>query len=394
MSRQCLSCKGRLWCGLPSCPLLEKLRVEAPIARKALMSVFGPSPPNAFVGWQGYPSVQVGPLVAIEEGMDARLYDSPAEWYGLPYADIIRFRSSLARGMRRQRVSESSAMIGEIQSVVMSTKPVDVEARFSKPLSFKMSFSPVSQPMGPTAPLLDLRLAGNPTVPKKVDEFANEKIKVRDALPELLSSGLDYYYVQKVLSAGLLGEKKKLVPTRWAITAADKMIADLYLREIKNFPPVSEFLIFSSDYLYNHFEVLLLPGMWEFEQFEAWSAGTVWTPDGGGISQEYEPYGGRSDYADSEGGGYYAGRFGVTEGLRNMRRQARVVIFREIGQEYQLPVGVFEVRENVRHAFKNPPAKFATLQDAFTELRLRLRNPLEAYLSKSEVLRQKRLSDY
>ncbi|VVB67175.1 Uncharacterised protein [Candidatus Norongarragalina meridionalis] len=394
MSRQCLSCKGRLWCGLPSCPLLEKLRVEAPIARRALTSVFGPSPPNAFVGWQGYPAVQVGPLIAVEEGMDARLYDSPAEWYGLPYEDIIRFRSSLARGMHRQRVSEQSAMLGEIQSAVMSTKPVDIEARFSKPLSFKMSFSPVSQPMGPTAPLQDLRLAGNPTVPKRVDEFANERIKVRDALPELLSSGLDYYYVQKILSAGLLGEKKKLVPTRWAITAADRMIADLYIKNIKEFPSVSEFTVFSNEYLYNHFEILLLPGAWEFEQFEAWQAGTVWTPDGAGIAQEYEPYQGRSDYAESEGGGYYAGRFGVAEGLRDMHRQARAIIFREIYEGYQLPVGVWELRENVRHAFKNPPRKFATLAEALADIKSRLRIPIIEYEKKSTVLRQRRLSDF
>ena len=394
MSRQCLSCKGRLWCGLPSCPLLEKLRFEAPIARKALTSVFGPSPPNAFVGWQGYPSVSVGPLVAIEEGMDARLYDAPSEWYGLPYADIIRFRSSLARGLHRQRVTEQSAVLGEIQAAVMSVKPVDVEARFSKPLSFRMSFSPVSQPMGPSAPLLDLRLAGNPTVPKKMGEFASGKIKVREALPELLDAGLDYYYVQKVLSAGLLGEKKKLVPTRWAITAADRMIADLYIRDVKQFPSVSEFLVFSNEYLYNHFEILLLPGAWEFEQFEAWAAGTVWTPDGAGIAQEYEPYQGRSDYAETEGGGYYAGRFGVAEGLRDMRRQARVIILREIYEGYQMPVGVWEVRENVRNAFRNTPKKFATLRDALDDIKARLKIPITEYEKKSTVLRQRRLSDF
>jgi len=394
MSKQCLSCKGRLWCGLPSCPLLEKLRVEAPIARKALTSVFGPSPPNAFVGWQGYPAVQVGPLVAVDEGTDARLYDSPSEWYGLGYADIIRFRSSLARGMHRQKVAEQSAVLDEVQAAVMSTKPVDIEARFSKPLSFKMSFSPVSQPMGPTAPLQDLRLAGNPTVPKKVDEFANEKIRVRDALPELLSSGLDYYYVQKILSAGLLGAKKKLVPTRWAITAADRMIADLYIQDVKGFPSVSEFTVFSNEYLYNHFEILLLPGAWEFEQFEAWSAGTVWTPDGAGIAQEYEPHQGRSDYAETEGGGFYAGRFGVAEGLRDMRRQARVIVFREIYEGYQMPVGVWEVRENVRNAFKTTPRKFPTLRQALSDIQSRLKMPIIEYEKKSTVLRQRRLSDF
>ncbi|MEM0475538.1 MAG: hypothetical protein QW343_01965, partial [Candidatus Norongarragalinales archaeon] len=207
-------------------------------------------------------------------------------------------------------------------------------------------------------------------------------------------------YLQKLLCSGLLGREneKRVVPTRWSITATDDLLAQEFLKDVRGFPEISEYRIYSSEFLHNHFEILLLPGPWEFEQFEAWSAGSVWTQDADApsvsIAHEFEPYYGRTTYAETEGGGYYAGRFGVVEALHALRRQARVVVFREIGREYQVPVGVFEVRENVRNAFRSAPSKFGLLEDAFAELRSRLANPLETYLKKSVVLRQRRLNEF
>jgi hypothetical protein len=77
-----------------------------------------------------------------------------------------------------------------------------------------------------------------------------------------------------------------------------------------------------------------------------------------------------------------------------MRRQARVVVFREIHEGYVVPVGVWEVRENVRKAMENPPQKFATLKEALSDASTRLRIPMQEYLRRSEILRQRRLTDY
>jgi hypothetical protein len=112
------------------------------------------------------------------------------------------------------------------------------------------------------------------------------------------------------------------------------------------------------------------------------------------IQEEYEPFDGRTEYAFKEGGGYYAGRFAVTEALHRMRRQARVIIFREIYEGYIMPVGVWEVRENVRKALEKRPKRFASLSDALSDIKTRLRNPMEEYLKKSELLKQRKLIDY
>ncbi len=401
--RLCVPCKGRLWCGLQSCPIIDRIRVIAPKAARIKQDVFGPSPPNLFVGRSGYPDVFAGPLVAYDDEFErgnSLLCDDPSQWFGCSLGKIIEFRSSFARGMQKVSVKNKGRTMDELSNAVMAANPVDMEVSFQKPPSFHLSFSGVSQPMGPSERFKSLRIASNPSIPKKIDSIVGENLAVRQSLPELLEHGFGSYYLQKLLSAGILGKKggKKMVPTRWSITASDRMVADHYLREVRHYDSIPEISLYSSEYLDNRFEILVLPGAWEFEQFESWAPKSTWNQYGAGtaISHEYEPYGGRSDYAESEGGGYYAGRLGAAEALFNMRRQGRVVIFREIGEGYAVPVGVWEVRENCRNAFRSGPvARFPSLKEAlsFVKPRLRLKS-LSAYLSKSRILSQSRLAQY
>ncbi|MFH0922492.1 MAG: hypothetical protein V1811_00360, partial [Candidatus Micrarchaeota archaeon] len=350
-----------------------------------------------FVGWSNYPNVSIGPLVSVSEG-DAAIYDSPDKWYGLGFEDIIRFRSSLVIGRSRQHVKQKTRLLSDLQDAVMSRKTVDMEVEFDRAPVYSMSYSPISQPMGPSARIEKMELAENPRVPRKIYSAVGEDVRVRELLPELVSSGIDYYYLQKLLSAGLLGKKqdKKIVPTRWGITATDRMMGDYFIRQVKECDAVSDVLVFTNEYLYNHFEILLLPGLWEFEQFESWAAKTIWTSQQSkpSIAHEYEPFGGRSDYAVTEGGGYYAGRFACSEGLAQMHKQARVVVFREIYEGYQMPVGVWELRENIRNAFRKAPERHATVKDALNSISTRLRHGMHDYLGKSIVLRQRRLTEF
>lgn len=394
----CVACKGRLWCKVKSCPLLDKVLIQKPAELKLKKEVFGPSPPNVFCGWMGYPNVSFGPMVAYDDE-NTYLEDDPAQFYGWNFNKIIQMRSSLVRGKRKEGVFSRSREVLGLQDAVMSQKPVDMEVGFDKTPRFTMSFSPVSQPMGPSAGMRRLRLVGNVAIPGKVDSVVEEGLKVKEALPELLKSKYDYYYLQKLLCAGLLGQKnaKKLVPTRWSITATDSLMADFYVKELKELPEISEICLYSNEYLFNHFEILVLPGKWEFEQFESWAPNTIWTQGQVKpfIAHEYEPFEGRSDYAETEGGGYYAGKMAVAEGLATrIRRQGRVIVFREIYDGYKCPVGVWEIRQTVRHAFDSRCEKFSTLKDALGVLSTRLKHPTSTYYQKSRIMSQRKLADY
>ncbi len=353
--------------------------VQNEVLPKLKRDTFGPSPPNIFVGEYGYPNVRAGPLVALAEA----IVDAPQDLYGLNYPELLRQRGLLARGYTARNVRNVS---DEGFWIAASQKPVDVEARFTKAPAFSLEFSNFTAPAGPSGELERLRVTQNPAVPKKVDSLVGENLKVADALPELLAR-FEYDYIQKILSAGILGKDRKLVPTKWGITATDDMIAKKWLETVRDFPALNECRIYANNYLYNHFEVLLLPGAWEFEQFESFENKTH-------IAHEYEGFEGRTKYAAEEGGGYYAGRFGVVEALLKMRKQARCIVFREVSPDYTIPGGVWVVRESVRNAFTKPPVKCATQAEAWQILKTRLKQSPASYRAKSRILAQRTLSQY
>ena len=270
--------------------------------------------------------------------------------------------------------------------------------------------------MGPSAPFDKFTLADNSKIPSKVDELVEEGVKANTAMNELALAGFDEHYLTRLLTAGVLGQKKsrKLVPTKWGITAVDDTLAKNHMENIREFAQGGEFLLFFNEYLANRFSILLMPGAWEYEGFEAWcgpmacrNATPVDAALPGGdageaprtvhfaISEEYEPFAGRTDYAKKQGGGYYAARLGVAEALsEKIKKQYRALVIREIMPEYDLPVGVWEIRENVRHAMKKTPQKYQTLDEALIALVLQLKLPLNEYKKQSRLLTQRRLLDF
>ncbi|RLI96714.1 MAG: hypothetical protein DRO99_04005 [Candidatus Aenigmatarchaeota archaeon] len=394
-ARLCLICKGgRALCGNSTCPLLPKFNLGKRLSGSFKKDFFGPSY-SVFVGRFGYPDVNIGPMAAFE---DKPGIDDPTSWLDRKYGDIVELRSLLLRSKEKENIKSRSRFILDSQELTLSSKPTDVEMLFKKNPVYRVSFSDVTQPMGPSAALDRLRIAQNIHVPRKVDRIVSDEMKSSQASYELYKAGQDVHKVSVMLSSGVLGmgKSKKLVPTRWSITATDDMIFKQLAKDVRDFPSVNEYTVFSSKKLDNRFEVLLMPGSWEFENFEAWAPGSMWTanlkkPE---ILEEYEPFKGRSRYAELQGGGYYASRLGVIEGLHAMRRQARVVVFREVYEGYAVPLGVWQVRENVRNAFKGKAAKFATLKEALDDINRRLKLDITEYKKQSKVLLRKTVFDF
>lgn len=376
----------RRW--LRSSHLLERISMNVDgVASRLSKTIFGPSV-DFFVGSSGWPNINAGPLISIGGGVETK------SLFGLGYEGIIASRLAMARG--KKFTSIYSPRISEnIREIAMSTKPVDVEAHFSKKPSLELHFSPVVQPMGPSAPLRMLIEAENPKIPKKISSLYEEKIKTATAISELIHRQFDNYYIARILSAGILGEEKRLVPTRWSITATDDMIGKILISRVKEYRENSEILVFPSYYLFNQFVILILPGKWEFENFEAWAPKTSWAanPEKYTIIEEYEGWEGRWRYAQ-QAGGYYASRLAVLEYLNRMKVQGRAVVFREVYEGFYLPVGVWQVRENMRHALSHRPKKFASMAEALEEVKKYLRLPLKEYERRSRILGQSGLKEF
>jgi hypothetical protein len=390
-------CKGsRRLCGWRTCPLYSKLRLAPQIQASLKKDFFGPST-SVFVGHNFYPDVYVGPMAAIDQS-SIEIIDSPQEWFGRPYGDILQFRSLLLRSQYRENVFSKSKFIEDNQELALAAKPTDVEILFKNVPKLSLVFSDITHPMGPSGAIDKFKIVGNPKISQRVEKVVNDDLKTTEASFMLYAGGIDVYKLVTILSSGIFGmkERRKLVPTRWSITATHSMLANRLLERIKQCPSVNEYMVFSSEYLDNHYEILLMPGNWEYENFECWSPGSYWAqylkaPE---VTEEYEPFEGRKTYASVQGGGFYANRLGLAEGLEAMGRQARCVIFREIHQGYTIPVGVWQCLENVRNAFRQRPMKFATLKEALSHINTKLKTPVSEYVKKSIILKQKRLGDF
>jgi hypothetical protein len=401
----CVRCKGsKLLCGKTRCPILVKVNYflkSVPLMQS--QDITGASPPSVFVGRIGYPYVYAGPLVPpIQE--DTSLYDLPEFWFGKSIDEIVGFRSMLIRGKYRvhvQKFEEAGKIIEKTRELALAVKPVDVELMLKKkPRGFIILDGDV-QPFGPSAPIRNL-LVGNARWDHQIEKaYGDTDLKAAEAVIELHSKGVLVTKIQRAFSVGAFGLRKnrRLVPTRWSITAVDSVTSKELIEKVKTFPEISEYRVYESHYLDNIFEVLMIPGAWSYEIMEAWYPGTVWNPDGRGIFvySGWEDYDGRTTYAEI-GGCYYAARLAVCEQLVKERRQATVLVLREAHPDYIMPIGVWQVRENVRNAMRQPPLSFNTLEEALQRIARQFDIPLKRWIKKSELLRnalfQKRITDF
>ncbi len=411
MHRLCIACKGsRLLCGRKSCPLLAALRKRTKYTDFAnTTEYFGPST-SIFVGRIGYPNVRVGPMSVLEP-KDAEVelgrFEEPSQWFaqGLGMDDIVELRSATLRSKHGEHIKSRSHFVTDMTELALATKPVDVELAFKNKPSFNLTFSDMMRPIGASVNVEKMHVAENPKIPKQVDRIANDELNAVEAAHGLYDLGLDVYKVSTILSSGALGlsQAQRMVPTRWSITATDDIIFKKLAPEIKEYPTVDSYYVYESSYMDNHFLVLLMPSLFEYENFEAWFPGSVWSDARNPrpvIVEDYEGFKGRKKYAENEGGGYYAARLGVAEALHKMRRQAGVVVFREISPQYSVPLGVWVVRETARDAFRHKGEKFDTQKDALKHIDARLRaqegmpSRLRDFEKLSQILRQKRLTDF
>lgn len=395
MISQCLKCKGRLFCGRESCRILDKYSRQKKVASQLKGKSFsGSSPPSVFVSWKNYPKVNLAPVSPPFISQEADLYDNPEKWFGLAAERIISYRESLIMGQKRIDVHSAAnpgKQLTEIQEMVMASRPVAIEVELKKIPDLKLSFSDTLAPMGPSALLDKFSLTENPRIPKKIDYLVSDtEVKALTGIMELYDARTPVHSLTKLLSAGLLGVQKnrRLVPTRYSITAIDSNVSQKLINEIKYFPEINEIQLFRNDFVGNYFFILLIPGCWSFENLECWYSGSLWQPGEADlhIIQDHEFFEGRTTYADNVMGAYYAARLGVCEHLKKIKRQASVLVFREILPEYNCPLGVFVIRETVRHAFESKPLSFQSLDLALKYIDSKLKAPLKKWVQASQLL--------
>ena len=323
-------------------------------------SISGTSPPSVFVGSYNYPKVFVGPMVPPVHG-DTSLFDSPERWKGKSLEDIVNFRLNLVRGIQKISIDQTEGKyIENLQEVAMSSKPIDSDLTFEKSTSSHISLDGESAPFGPIGVINSAKFSGS-TSDKSIEKtFYDKDLKAQDAVLKLYNSGIEISKIQKCFSIGMLGQKRKMVPTKWSITATDDIISKFLADEVLDYDLIDSCRIFRYDHLGNIFVVVLFPHRWIYEMIEAWQSNGIL-----GFGSDCEDARG-IDHPPAISGAYFAAKLGVLEYLVKNQIQAGVVILREIRPEYAIPVGVWQVREGIREAMKQNPTFADNFDDALS----------------------------
>ncbi len=404
-SSQCILCRGTKYlCGKSRCPILAKFYSKSRTA--SLISsenLDGASPPSVFIGRMGYPKINIGPMIPPVHG-DTAYMDTPELWWDINIDKLIDFRTSLVRGkyqVKVQDVLNSNKIVEYTREIALAKTSPELEVKFTKSPSGHISLSDTQQPHGPSAPLERISV-DNIKLDQRIEKaYFDTDLKAREAVIGLHKNNVLVSSVQKAFSVGAfgLGDNRRFVPTRWSITAVDSMLGEHLMKYTKNHNWINEYRVYENYHLDNRWIVLMMPSEWCYELIEAWYPETAWNPSSSRISiiSSHEHNKGRTTYAEI-GGCYYAARLAVNEKLTQEQRQAGVVIFRESHPGYILPVGVWNVRENVRKALINEPMKFDNIEFALEYISSKMDIPIPQWIKHSAIMQehmfQSKLEDF
>lgn len=361
----------------------------------------GSSPPSVFVGEYGYPHVRVGPMVPPYHG-DTSILDNPELWLGKSLEEIVNYRINLLKGTMIHNVSKiSDRYIESLQDMALSKRAVDSTMTFEKIPSQYLNEMVLSKgdleeiPTVFSAPVSDFKIYPSTSDEKIEKKYYDGDLLASDAVVELFDNNVDITRIAKVLSIGMLGRKKnrKLVPTKWSITAADDIVSMNLLKKIKDNSVLDCYLVFDFNHLGNYYSIIFIPDdVWNFEMIESW----IDTNGRVHIGSDYES-GKNIDHYPSIAGAYFAARLAAAEYLFKKRKKSSVLILREIHPEYFMSLGVWQIREGIRESLKWKGKKFETFDSALKYGVSKTSLSIDEWIKNSSIIRnkkQKRMSDY
>lgn len=341
-------------------------------------NVAGSSPPSVFIGSKlKYPLVNVGILSPLERDENAWIYDDARYWAKENFTihEVVRLRDSLLNSRFQSNVAEAqkkNKFVTLAKEIAIASKPVDVEIELKRNIHFKRNKDRVVTPIGLSAPLKKARLTQNVKVDRLLDKTMNDEIKSTQALQYLYKHEFSEYTLSKILSVGVLGlaKNKKLVPTRWSITATDDTLGKELLKNIREYRLIENYEFFFGSFMGNHYLIVLFPHVFSYELFEIYFPGSSWNQGREmKASTDFEGFRGRKAYATATAGGYYAARLPILEYLEKVKKQAAVLAIRLETPSYWAALGVWVVRESVRKAMAARKLEFATLEEVIESLR-------------------------
>lgn len=350
------------------CPRIANLNSQTKAKELHSSKDFFGEAPSPFVGRFGYPNINLGILTPPQEVENAWEYDAPKHWaknsFQIP--EIVDLRSALLNSRFKTRVDsvrDNVKMVDITQEVGLASKPVELEMNIKDKPRFRLHADSVAAPTGPNADMMKAQVTSNPKITRHVDKVHSDTdLKAVGGIKYLYDKGYDENFLSRMLSVGTMGLKnnRKLVPTRWSITATDDTIGKQLIKEIQYNKTINDYEVYMGDYLGNYYIILLFPGAWGYELFETFvptNNEQMIIPE---FTTDHEMHTGRKGYAENCAGGYYTTKLAVLEHFKKNKRNGTAVAIRVITGDYAMPLGVWVTREASRNSMNSKPMKFSS----------------------------------
>ncbi|MGC8661601.1 MAG: hypothetical protein ACP5TZ_03755 [Nitrososphaeria archaeon] len=314
-------------------------------------TVYGTTSPFIYLPLRYGTLLSIGPSITSEPG----LFADPTKWLNFSAPDLLRLRLSSLTSLKPVHPSLSvlDRDVSKLREVALSQKFVDIEVNMSKSQRkiFSDQFSGTISVKGRLERVLNYSGTEFSRPIEKV--FSDNNLRAADAVKYLFESDVGVYKIQQLLSVGSLGVNRKLVATRWSITAVDSLLSSNMLNKIAQYEIISNYMVGKSYMMGNRFAVIIEPENYSFEMLESWAPYNGSENIIQAIARDNEGYFGRKDYANEVEGAYYAARFSVAQFLEKIRKQASIMVLMEVDRNWIPSLGVWRVREGVKAALEN-----------------------------------------
>jgi hypothetical protein len=330
---------------------------------------------------------------------DTSVMDMPESWIAgnKTQEEIIGYRMNLVRGKHMVDAGDlGNRFVEKLQEITLSSTSVESEVAFTD-TPRGTTFSEEHAPFGPSAPIERFEIESGRWDKDLERVYHDDDLRAKDAVIGLHRQGVPFSAIQKAFSAGTMGRGggRHLVPTRWSITAVDTTIGDHLLAGVKKCPVIDTVRVHEFSSLHNNYAVILMPTSWQYEWSEAFLR-VLGNEEL--VFSDHEIHKKKTEYSHL-GGCYYSCKMAVLEALAREQRQAGAIILREALRGY-VPMGVFNVRENVRSAMLLSGQEFEDVKSALAHIGQKFTLPAERFVEAGALLRsvlkqkQTRLADF
>ncbi len=376
--------------------LLSKTKLEFYKELKKVQSTFKPTKEiagfsgSAIVGEKNYPNLKIH---NISTEFESNTFLNTSKIVKKDYSEIIKqkARNILSSTEEINRKETEARIKNEIEDIIKSKKAVSFNSVFDKELQFnKVIINKTAGITGSKNQLINLNLTQNAPTSKNIEKYTQNDIKSKEAILNLYKKGINEHQIINLLSLGSFGFNfnKKLVPSRWAISAYDSTIEKELHKKIIEYKIKQKYEIFHHFDKGNNFLIMTIPDYFCAEVIETWD---------NIVESDYVGFDNKLKKSEPEtAGGFYATKIAVMEKLISNKEQGAFISVRII-KDYELPLGVVFVRESVRVAMQKPIFSSTNEKEAVEFIKNKYPSHYKRIINSNlqkEIKKQKKLNQF